>query len=543
MPSLQKLNQQSQDLQRLQALASQPAQGVSRADLAHLDHNGDGKLGSAELTQAGFQDARLRSELQQRFAQGKAHPELPLFGASELHQRSQDLAQTRQAEGLMAEIRLEGKVESFARVVFNQFDTNRDGGLNVAEVNQIDRRALLRQAQDFGLDAGEMTRVMTELKRLATVRSGEARAEGRPPAEAPVLAPSRERDFASGMRYLGDPDGDALAASAQQAPALQRQLARTGSPELQQLASSLKARKGLNGEALLALKRLQAQPDGVGARLGLALNAYLQAKPVSGAAIAPAEKLRYVQDLLRDLAFPEDISQGEKGTCGATGLQIELARRQPETYLKTALSLAQGQTVELPPTAQGTARSLRPNTTFRGDAADDRSLSARLIQNSLMDLGHQAGENNTHYVNARGQAVYFDSRMSVDSAQGLDANAVLRSEAHKYPALRHLPLPTLERLGDGVSEGEIEHVGQAFFGPSWRDVARDPAQRGELLLHLDRALDQGRKVTVGSEDHVMTVLGREQEGGRPHYRVSSWSGQYSMTPEALKARLTNVFLD
>ncbi|MGE3727916.1 MAG: hypothetical protein AB7I41_20330, partial [Candidatus Sericytochromatia bacterium] len=145
-----------------------------------------------------------------------------------------------------------------------------------------------------------------------------------------------------------------------------------------------------------------------------------------------------------------------------------------------------------------------------------------------------------------------------------DEAQALKQEARKHPDLKPLPKPVLARLSDGMSEGEMEYLAQGLFGNQWQDLASkyhvevtipDPEKPGQttqvkrvqnpdaLLREVDQALSLGRKLTIGSEDHAMLLTGKEMHNGKPVYIISSWSGRYQMTPEALKHRLTNVFTE
>lgn len=547
------INSQIQDLSRLRQLAAEPSQGVTKADLSKLDADKDGKLSERELK--AFSGTALKSELKQRFsqAQGSAQAQLPLFNGPELDIKLTNLREQRQTLASAARKGLEGKTEAFNRSLLNHFDSNEDGALGVQEIRAIDPQKFKSLGDDYGIKPQELNSLLKNLNILADIKAAEL-AEARnfapetacDPKSEVVLSPTQERDFASGMRFEGDPAADAITAArkGKQSAAFKTELLNLtqNAPTTVSLLKQLDKQGQLSQENLFYLKTIASShgPETF-KQLAPVLENYLKT-PAPGALITANERKTYLNNLLQDLAFPEDINQGEKGTCAATAIQIELARRQPVKYLEVATSLANNQPVDLQPTAQGERRTLYPNLTYKGDPDDDRNLSARLIQNSLMNLGHQAGENNLHYFH-QGRLIQFDSRMSIDTAQGLTADQSLTRAASKIPELRGLEASTLERLGDGLSEGEMEYVGQGFFGNHWRDLSTQDKDKQRLLEGLDQALEQGRKVTVGSEDHAMTVLDKRLENGKQFYRVASWSGVYQMTPEALKQRLTNVFVD
>lgn len=548
MKPVERINTQIQDLLRLKTLAAESGQVTREGIQAKVDSNADGKLSEDELTQAGFRDL-----LQTAYQKGSAQPSVALFEASGIDARIEKLQTQRNALVDKQEEALKGKVESFTRLLFNHFDENQDGALDIREINQIDRKELRRIAKEFGVEPEESQGILTRLHTLAAARTAQRNeARQQKPNQAPagdeiILPASTEKDFASGMRYEGDPVDDAIEAAGkgdQRAAFKAAFLAKAGNtPANQAFLAKLGSQGMLSQQNLFYLSSIakDQSPDKV-AQIAARIEGYL-ATPATGQAIRANERKAFLNAMLRDVAFPEDINQGEKGTCGATAIQIELARRNPVKYTEMTLSLAQNKPYALLPTAKGEARTLHPNTTFRGDSEDDRSLSAKLVQNALMDLGHQAGENDMHVKGKNGKLVYFDSRMSIDTAQGLDESKVLSQAAKKYPELKGVDAKVLARLGDGVSEGEMEYVGQGFFGNHWNDVSKLTSSKDEMMQSLDISLALGRKVTIGSEDHAMTVIGKIQEKGHTLYQIASWSGHYTMTPAALRQRLTDVFVD
>lgn len=528
-----------QDFQRLQALDVNRDQRLQVQELRALDRDGDGILQSQEV--AGFQSSALRSQLQQRYVQGQAQPNLAIFDLKPNAQQAQAATRLEQ-HAQKLEKGLREQVTSFTRTLLNGFDTNGDDALSVAEVRAISLPKALRLGEDFGLTTAQVKQIVKQLHQLAQIRATQA-----PPNHDPrVLGPSPDSDFASGMRYLDDPAAEALSTARLQDPAaLRAKLAQEASPAVQKLLPQLQALGGEEAENLVLLQHfLRQHPPAVTTPIVERIQTWLVSSAEPPAAIAASERAEYLNGVLHTLAYPEDVDQAEKGTCAAAALEMELARQDPAQYTELALTLAQGQPFRLLDTPQGEVRRMYPNQSFRGDADDGRSLASRLVQNSLMDLGHQAGENDSHRVSATGLS-FYDSRLSVDSAQGLDANAALKAAAERYPELRTLPAPLLDRLSDGMSTGEMLYVGQGLFGAQWQDWAEQDEQgrlrNGEALMTgVDQALANGRQFTIGSEDHAMLLLGKHTRAGQHFYVVSSWSGRYEMTPAALQQRLTNV---
>lgn len=558
MQPLHRQQHQLRDLQRLQALDTDRDGRISRVEVQQaLDSNQDGKLSKAELKAAGFRHAGLQHQLQQSYRQGAAQPELPLFDTSSLENQAQALAQGLQTTEAQLQQDLNRLLEGFNQSTLNSFDSNFDNQLSLAEVQQLSRADLQKAGELFGVEKQTLDKIWQKLQLLVQLKQGQ-------PAASVLRSQPTGSDFASGMRYLDDPSEMALKAAAGKSLATARQElapAEQQVPALRPLIQQLQKLKQLTPQNLVLLKQFidqhpqQAQPS-----LEL-LNKWLNQPPSQGAAISARERPAFVAALLKDLAFPDDIDQGEKGTCAATGIQMELARRDPQQYLKFATTLAEGQAYRLLDTPAGEVRRIYPNTSYRQDKADTRSLSARLLQDSLMDTGHMAGENET-FALINGQVKAYDSRMSVDSAQGLDESEVLKNAAKRYPELKQQSPEVLARLGDGLSEAEIEYLGQGFFGNHWHDAAAayhesqvvpNPEKPAEtitvkrvarpeaLFARIDAALAQGQTLTIGSEDHVMLLTGKTERAGKAVYVVSSWSGRYLMTPEALQQRLTNVF--
>jgi hypothetical protein len=562
MNPIQRQQNQIQSLQALKKLDGDSNGKLSAAEIkAKLDRDQDGQLSKAELDQAGISDVGLRQEIQQKYRQGQAQPELTLFRTVDLDKRSQGLQKGLERQEQRAEKALGKKLEDgFMQTVLNHFDSNHDNALSVAEINAIDPAKLKSLASTFNLDDKDLKAVMGQLKKLADLKAPQG-------PDAMVLKPAEGRDFASGMRYLDDPADEALSMARLQDARQLRQEITSQYPNqkaLTDLLAQIQKQGGQEAENLILLKQFLSQhPPAVAAAAAEKLTTWLQSPVNKGAAITQAQRPDYLNGLLRDLAFPEDIDQGDKGTCAAAAIQMELARKDPVKYLDLASTLAEGKSFRLLDTPQGEVRRLYPNTTFAKDKNDDRLLSSRLIQNSFMNLGHQAGENDYHTFH-RGQLSNYDSRLSVDSAQGLNEADALKREARKHPDLKPLPKPVLARLSDGMSEGEMEYLAQGLFGNQWQDLAAkyhievevpDPEKPGKttkvkrvkdpeaLLKEVDQALSLGRKLTIGSEDHAMLLTGKEMVNGKPVYIINSWSGRYHMTPEALKHRLTNVFTE
>ena len=89
MNPIQRQQNQIQSLQALKKLDSDSNGKLSAAEInAKLDSDQDGQLSKAELNQAGITDVGLRQEIQQKYRQGQAQPELTLFPYTTLFRSS-----------------------------------------------------------------------------------------------------------------------------------------------------------------------------------------------------------------------------------------------------------------------------------------------------------------------------------------------------------------------------------------------------------------------------------------------------------------------
>lgn len=88
--------------------------------------------------------------------------------------------------------------------------------------------------------------------------------------------------------------------------------------------------------------------------------------------------------MVKELAYPEAISQGDKGTCVVTACTVALARARPAELVRVVMGLASrtGE-VEL---ASGTTLVREPDTV--GDDGSGRTVTQRLLAPALMELGN-----------------------------------------------------------------------------------------------------------------------------------------------------------
>ncbi len=93
------------------------------------------------------------------------------------------------------------------------------------------------------------------------------------------------------------------------------------------------------------------------------------------------EALLLILSCLRDLSIPSSISQQELNTCSVTCIQTQLAIREPLEYLNIIDALAQNKTY-----FSLKKQLINPDWSFLESKNDSRSISCKLIQNSIFLL-------------------------------------------------------------------------------------------------------------------------------------------------------------
>jgi hypothetical protein len=88
--------------------------------------------------------------------------------------------------------------------------------------------------------------------------------------------------------------------------------------------------------------------------------------------------------MVKELAYPEAIRQGDKGTCTVTACAVALARARPAELVRVVMALASpAGEVEL---ASGATLVREPDTV--GDDGSGRTVTQRLLAPALMELGN-----------------------------------------------------------------------------------------------------------------------------------------------------------
>ncbi|MCA9792920.1 MAG: hypothetical protein KC910_14030 [Candidatus Eremiobacteraeota bacterium] len=200
------------------------------------------------------------------------------------------------------------------------------------------------------------------------------------------------------------------------------------------------------------------------------------------------EQKQLIADALHDLAVPSDINQRNVGSCAATAAQMKLAIEKPTEYVRILTDLAKGENTKLL-----NGDTLRPNTTWRGDKDDRRSLSCKIMQNAFMEY---AGGS-------------YNSKTDKD---------------------------------EGLSRGEQEDLLEGLFGDS--DYNNETTglftDKDDLYSYVEDDLARGRAVVVSFPHHAVTVVGIDKRSTPHKVIIDSWGAQYSMSVEEFKKYLQAV---
>jgi hypothetical protein len=246
------------------------------------------------------------------------------------------------------------------------------------------------------------------------------------------------------------------------------------------------------------------------------------------------QKLTLAHDILHDIAFPADIDQSNKGTCAATAIQMKLAIVDPAKYAQICTTLAQGENYTMEHRAILSDHVLKPNTTYVGDANDGRTLSCKVMQNAFMEYGKDDAGDSSAKVG--GKKIHYDSRLSVDAAQGFSETQLRKKVADADPDLKKLSDSTLEDLGSGMSDDGSEALEEALFR---KDIDIE-TNKNDIMKEINDDLAQGKPVAMTIKGHAVLITGIDNTQNPPKYIIDSWSNQYEMTAEQLKKVVLSV---
>jgi hypothetical protein len=190
-----------------------------------------------------------------------------------------------------------------------------------------------------------------------------------------------------------------------------------------------------------------------------------------------------VRQAVKDIAHPEKISQGNKGTCGATSAQIELAVRDPERYLEALGDLSGGsgptaaqmqlairnpirflQTLGSLSGQGGNAADIAPGLQRDSDApipsdGSGRTITTRIMSSSFMEYANGSW----NYVDAKDASIQGDkSRYGLQSDEETKLlGAVLGEKSHTVKEEWKDDIPffgdykgrAMDEIQDGVNNG------------------------------------------------------------------------------------------
>jgi hypothetical protein len=217
----------------------------------------------------------------------------------------------------------------------------------------------------------------------------------------------------------------------------------------------------INGMAQLSLQKMLFQGKLPGEKDSKGEGTTLDhlAEAVSGKNLAEGiDRRTYTACLVREMATPSSINQGQRGTCAPTALSIDLADKNPAEYARISTGLASKEgKVEL---ADGkTTLEREKETSFKNDGSL-RSINQRILAPALMEVANEGRDYNDKTGDGAGA-----------NAQGLD------------------------RLNDAINGKNMRH---GSFGDKDKDKA---------MGIIDTELKRGNNVLVGM---------RFEEEGKPH---------------------------
>ncbi|MEZ0367839.1 MAG: hypothetical protein ACAI44_01995, partial [Candidatus Sericytochromatia bacterium] len=206
-----------------------------------------------------------------------------------------------------------------------------------------------------------------------------------------------------------------------------------------------------------------------------------------GTRVGGVTKTDILCDALHDVAWPSDIAQRNRGTCGAAAIQMKLALERPQQYVSTLLTLAQGKSYTTPVGAE-----MKANNTWVGDSGDARTLSCRIMQNSIMNLG--------------GKGLLWDN--TYDSSD--DDNE------------------------GGLDRGEQTYAIEQIFGDSDYDNDGPFTSASALYRYVEDDIARGRSVSVSFKGHAVLVVGIDKSQSQTKLIMNSWGRQFEMTVDEFK---------
>lgn len=252
-------------------------------------------------------------------------------------------------------------------------------------------------------------------------------------------------------------------------------------------ANELYSLTGKNKEVGHYISKLFEENPEQAEKIVNSLSTYINSESSSNALFNdPKIKKEYVKNLLRDISYPTDIYQGNKGTCGATAVQVQLAMEDPQKYIEIATSLADGKSW----------KGISPNRNFE-DSGDNRNLSAQVIQNAFMDYGN-------------GGSVGDWSSKQEDKTT---------------------------KKSSGITTQDVSELQDVLFGDS-KNLSAEHMSKDKLFKIIDENL-KNSPIPFSVKDeatgigHEMLILSKENG----FYKVFTWGEERLMSEEDLRTHL------
>lgn len=243
--------------------------------------------------------------------------------------------------------------------------------------------------------------------------------------------------------------------------------------------------------------RLTGRPDLLGKDTALAGLAKLADQE-----LAPGINRRsLVSSLVKELALPASISQGHRGTCAATAVEMKLIHDNPAEYVRLVSGLASPSgKVNL---ASGHELHRVPGTNL--EDGTKRSLPQRLIAPAFMDAA--------------------DGSMTYDN----------KHDVHRYKG---------HAYSRGLTPGQVDRLLDNVYGQSYgcKEGINTPAEQKDAWSLLKKATDAHQEVLAGlqwtpSTRHKVVVLNVAND--RVNY-VNPWGRYEQMSKHDFLNRLRNV---
>lgn len=382
------------------------------------------------------------------------------------------------------------QIHSQTQQALTRLDQDRNG-LTVGELRQVDQdqdgQLSEAEAQEVGIASADLPKINQFLSQNADLDPTEV------VFSTAAMAGGRDsKTFDATWRQHRDAGNDALTVTntSQLSTRLGLSADFADAPKLKALLDILHAQGRDSAQVLTYLER-------IGSRHGKAtlesISNSLTNYYNNGAAVNGVSKNVILTDALHDIAYPSDIDQSNRNTCGAAAIQMKLAIERPLQYVNTLVTLAQNRNVSTPGGA-----TMSPNNTWVNDASDGRSLSSRIMENAIMNLA--------------GQGTFYDDTYN----SGNDAEE------------------------GGLSWGEQTYALEEIFNNDDYEDDSTFTSASSLYQYAEDEIARGRPVTVSFDGHAVLMVGIDKSQNPPRVIMNSWGAQYEMTVDEFKSHVKSV---